>query len=275
MEEHQTSRPKALKIKLRPVKRLAISDEIIEQIISLMERGDLEPGQRLPSERELCKVFAASRSSIREALRCLSIMGVLTTRVGEGTSVAVDGGKFLGKIVQWRLITEQHDIENLMEVRVALEGVAAENMARSGSEADIAKLESLLEKMSGALTDEKRFGALDLDFHLEIARGSKNTLLFDLVTVIRGQLMRGLTRVLPLPNALPLSYKEHAAITRAIKQRNPEAARERMQAHLQAAIGRYRRENQGKQPGAVAVKRALTANVKTSATTSRRASVHQ
>ena len=113
MSKVQTTGLKRIESKIRPVVKTSISDEIVEQIITLISRGDLKPGQRLPSERELCKNFGAGRSSLREALRCLCIVGVLNARVGEGTSVAVDGAKFLGKIVEWRVMTEQHDIENL------------------------------------------------------------------------------------------------------------------------------------------------------------------
>src|ERR1700676_3977474 len=91
---------RTIKSKLRPVSKTSISDDIVDQIMSLIASGDLKPGQRLPSERELCQHFGAGRSSLREALRCLCIVGVLTARAGEGTSVASDGGKFLGKIVE-------------------------------------------------------------------------------------------------------------------------------------------------------------------------------
>src|SRR6202789_3624556 len=91
---------KRIESKIKPVVKTSISDEIVDQIISLISKGDLKPGQRLPSERELCKTFGAGRSSLREALRCLSIVGVLNARVGEGTSIALDGGKFLGKIFE-------------------------------------------------------------------------------------------------------------------------------------------------------------------------------
>src|ERR1700733_1849873 len=141
--------------KFRRVNKISISEEIAQQILDLISSGNLVPGQRLPSERELCKTFGAARSSLREALRGLCMIGVLTARVGEGTSVATHGGKFLGKIMEWRLITEKHDIENLLEVRIALEGVAAANMALHGTEADIAQLQSLLAKMKSSVKDKK------------------------------------------------------------------------------------------------------------------------
>jgi GntR family transcriptional repressor for pyruvate dehydrogenase complex len=232
-------RTKPIKSKIKPVTKTSISDEIVDQIMSLIASGDLKPGQRLPSERELCKNFGAGRSSLREALRCLCIVGVLTARVGEGTSVAVDGAKFLGKIVEWRVITEQHDIENLMDVRIALEGVTAASAARRGSEEDLSKLQTLLAKMETSSRDEKRFAALDLEFHLTLAEASENLLIVDLVSMIRGQLEKTLARVLLLPNALPLSLKEHVAIVNAIKRRDPDGARDAMQSHLDSALKRY------------------------------------
>ncbi len=207
--------------------------------MDLIANGDLKPGQRLPSERELCEDFGTSRSSLREALRCLSIVGVLNARVGEGTSVAADGGKFLRKIIEWRLITEKHDIENMLEVRMALEGVSAANTAIRGTQEDIDKARGLLTKMKAVVKDEQRFKLLDLEFHLTLVNASGNALLADLTYVIRSQLARAMSKVLRLPNALPLSLKEHTAILEAIEHRDAEAAREAMHAHLEAALQRY------------------------------------
>ncbi len=235
----QTRTTKRIELKIKPVVKTSISDKIVDQMMSLISRGELKPGQRLPSERELCKNFGAGRSSLREALRCLCIVGVLNARVGDGTSVAVDGGKFLGKIVEWRVMTERHDIENLMEVRIALEGVAAASAARRGSAQELFKLQALLAKMEAAADDERRFAALDLEFHMTLAEASENLLIVDLVAMIRGQLEKALPRVLLLPNARPLSLKEHVSIVNAIKRRDPDAAREAMQSHINAALKRY------------------------------------
>src|ERR1700761_933937 len=134
MPKHSTEtvskevRPRA-SFKTRPVQKSSISDDIVKQVLKQISAGNLLPGQRLPSERELCKQFQTGRSSLREALRCLSIMGVLTARVGEGTTVAADSSKFLGTIMEWRVITGRFELINLMEVRLALEGLAAASAA--------------------------------------------------------------------------------------------------------------------------------------------------
>jgi GntR family transcriptional repressor for pyruvate dehydrogenase complex len=231
---------KSMRLKVRPIRKSSISDDIVQQIISLISNGDLRAGQRLPSERDLCVKFAASRSSLREALRCLSIMGVLSARPGEGTSVAMDGSKFMETVLHWRMSTEQHDIEDLMEVRIALEGVTAASAARNAQGADLKKLQDLVARMEESVGDAKRFAALDLDFHLSLARASNNKLILDLVSVIRGQLERGVAKVLQLPQAMPLSVKEHKEILQAVMKNESEQARAAMQTHLNAAILRHR-----------------------------------
>jgi GntR family transcriptional regulator, transcriptional repressor for pyruvate dehydrogenase complex len=225
--------------KIRPITKISISEEIAKQIIDLISSGDLKPGQRLPSERDLCEHFGASRSSLREALRCLSIVGVLNARVGDGTSVAADGGRFLRKIVEWRLITERHDVENLMEVRIALEGVSAANAALRATDEDRKKFRGLLTEMKAAAKDAKKFAVLDVEFHVALANSSGNALVYDLVSMIRGHLVRVLPKVLQLPNALPLSTQEHIAIVEAIERRDAEGARAAMHAHLEAVLQRY------------------------------------
>jgi GntR family transcriptional repressor for pyruvate dehydrogenase complex len=235
----RVSRVHPIESKIRRVNKVSISEDIAQQILDLISSGNLAPGQRLPSERELCKNFGAARSSLREALRGLSMIGVLTARVGEGTSVAADGGKFLGKVIEWRLITEKHDIENLLEVRIALEGVAAANMALNGTEADIAKLGALLARMKSSVNDKKQFAAYDLEFHVTIAKASGNTLLFDLISMIRNQLVTALDKLL-LPHVRPITNKEHAAIVHAIERRDPVKARDAMYAHLHSSLLRHR-----------------------------------
>jgi GntR family transcriptional regulator, transcriptional repressor for pyruvate dehydrogenase complex len=238
--KRESSRISIVAPKIRPVLKLSISDEIVDQIMALISRGDLKPGQRLPSERELCVRFGAGRSSLREALRCLSIVGVLDARVGEGTSVAADGGKFLGRILEWRLITERHEIEDLMEVRIALEGMSAASAARSRNKDDLKAVDALLERMKRFQDDRKRFAALDVDFHLAVAKASGNPLLSDMISMIRGQLVRALSRVLLTTNAVPLSLKEHVRIIEAIRRGDSETACEAMSDHLKSSLSRYR-----------------------------------
>jgi GntR family transcriptional repressor for pyruvate dehydrogenase complex len=93
--------------------------------------------------------------------------------------------------------------------------------------------------METAVKDPKRFAALDLEFHVTLASASNNFLIFDLVAMIRGQLEKALSKILVPPNAKPHTLKEHVAIINAIRRRDPEAASQAMQSHLNAGLKRY------------------------------------
>jgi GntR family transcriptional repressor for pyruvate dehydrogenase complex len=228
----------------RQIERTLIGEAVAQQILDLIGSGQLKPGDRLPAERELGQAFGAGRSSIREALRCLSIIGVLDARVGAGTTVALDSRRFLNRMWSWKIATDPQDLEELMEVRIALEGATAENVAVNGSEEDVAGLQALVASMGESLDGRPRFTELDLEFHLSLARAANNRLLHDLVMVIRTHLIRGLESVLPLPDALVLSHQEHTAIVEALIAHDGPGARQSMEAHLQAALLRYRRSVQ-------------------------------
>jgi GntR family transcriptional repressor for pyruvate dehydrogenase complex len=226
-------RGKSVGSKIRPIQKVSIAEEIAKQIMDLISSGSLRPGQRLPSERELCEHFGASRPSLREALRGLAIVGVLNARVGDGTSVAVDPGIFMRKVMEWRMVTEKHDIDNLLEVRLALEVISAARAARNATEADLNELRELVAKMKAIGTNETQFARLDAEFHVVIAKASGNSLILNLVSMIRNQLVRALTKALRSPNAIVHSNKEHTTLLNAIESHDPDASKAAMLAHLE------------------------------------------
>ena len=128
-----------------------------------------------------------------------------------------------------------------MQVRIALEGLTAANVAINGTAEDLRSLKVLLEQMKASLNDRTKFSTLDLEFHIALAKASGNSLAMDLISMIRGQLARTLNRVLVLPNARPLSLDEHLRIVGRIRDRDAEGARKAMDIHLNAALERYRK----------------------------------
>jgi len=228
-----------LREKFKPIDKTSLSEEISRQIMSLVSTGDLMPGQKLPSERELCTKFGVGRSSLREALRCLTIVGVLETRVGEGTFLALNRDKFIGTVLGWRVATERKNVENLMRVRLALESETAANAALHSTEQSIAELEGTLDRMKTFLADRPGFAAADAAFHLAIAKASENELIFDLLTLIRSQLEQGLLKVGAWPGGPETALIEHRRILDAIRSRDPEAAVTAMRDHLDGALKRY------------------------------------
>jgi GntR family transcriptional repressor for pyruvate dehydrogenase complex len=233
MKDTVQVRGKSVGSEIRPIQKVSIAEEIAKQIMDLISSGSLRPGQRLPSERELCEHFGASRPSLREALRGLAIVGVLNARVGDGTSVAVNPGVFMRKVMEWRMVTEKPDIDNLLEVRVALEVLSAARAARNATEEDLKALRELVAKMKACGTNETQFARLDAEFHVVIAKASGNSLILNLVSMIRSQLIRALTQALRSSNAIMHSNKEHATLLNAIESHDAEASRAAMLAHLE------------------------------------------
>ncbi|PYV14232.1 MAG: FadR family transcriptional regulator [Acidobacteria bacterium] len=228
-----------LQDKFKPIDKTSLSEEIAAQIMSLVSSGDLMPGQKLPSERELCLRFEVGRSSLREALRCLTIVGVLETRVGEGTFLAMNRDKFIGKVLEWRVATERKNVENLMKVRLALETETAANAALNTHEQDVRKLEELLARMKASIGNPEQVAETDIAFHLGIAEASANQLIFDLLNLIRSQLEIGLMKVSSFPGASEIAYHEHVLILNAIRAHDAESAKALMRDHIGKALNRY------------------------------------
>lgn len=225
--------------KIKPIARRSLSDEMAQQIVSLISDGHLPPGSRLPSERDLCTQFGVGRSSLREALRCLAIVGVIDVRVGEGTFVAESSRKFVGRMFEWRVISERRDVENLLELRLALESDSASLAADRGDAQDFDRIADVLEKMR-TLPDTATFASLDLQFHLLIAQASKNELLYDLLSTIRAQLHKVLLQVVSIRGGAALAYEHHVRIFESLRARDAEAAKRHMRTHIQSALDRYR-----------------------------------
>ncbi len=243
LKELSTDDPSLLREKFKPIDKTSLSEEISRQIMNLVSSGDLTPGQKLPSERELCTRFGVGRSSLREALRCLTIVGVLETRVGEGTFLALNRDKFMGKVLEWRVATERKNVENLMKVRLALESETAANAALQPTREQIEELEKLLARMKNSLKQPVQFSAADAAFHLAIAKASANQLIFDLLTMIRSPLEEGIMQIGSWPGGSEKAWAEHRRILDAICNRDPESAKSAMRDHIGEALKRYMRAN--------------------------------
>jgi GntR family transcriptional repressor for pyruvate dehydrogenase complex len=231
--------------KLQRVSRTSLSEDIAHQILTLISTGDLRPGERLPSERELCTLFGVGRSSLREAIRCLVIVGILDVSVGNGTFLATNAERFIGKVAEWRVLTEHQNMENLMEVRLALECAASARAAMCGTDKHFKELEDLVKKMRRSVSQPKQFIALDLEFHVLLAEASNNPLLVDLLNMLRKQLSSAMLTFVTMPGGASLACKHHEEMLTALRNRDSEAARMVMQIHLSSSLERYRKSGVG------------------------------
>jgi len=223
---------------MRPVNRNSLSDEIVEQIIGLISRGVLKPGERLPSEKELCLRFGVGRTTIREALRSMAVMGILDGRVGEGTFVSGDSRKYLEKALQWGLLIDRKSVNDLVETRLMLESQTAYAAAARATEENLQEIEETLEGMQKSLDRPAEYLEHDLRFHLAIARATQNQILYNLLSMTRGYLQTWISESLSKPSTRKMraraesSVREHQKILQALRKRKPEEARQAMTEHI-------------------------------------------
>jgi DNA-binding FadR family transcriptional regulator len=212
---------------------VALTDEAIDKIKRMITSGELGPGDRLPREADLADRLGLSRNSLREAVRALSMINVLDVRRGDGTYVtSLDPGLLLDAL---SFVVDFHRDDTVLqffEVRRILEPAATALAAERMSEADIGKLQVLLDELSAAPTVEALV-ANDLEFHRRIAAGAQNAVLCSLIEgmsgpTTRARIWRGLTQ----EGATAKTREQHQAILDAIAARRPELARSWATVHI-------------------------------------------
>jgi GntR family transcriptional regulator, transcriptional repressor for pyruvate dehydrogenase complex len=223
---------------LTPVPRpilggMALTDEAIERIKSMIVSGELRPGDRLPREADLAERLGLSRNSLREAVKALSLIRVLHVRQGDGTYVTSLQPEVLLDTVGFVLDFHRDDsVLYLLEVRRILEPAATAMAAQAMAGDEIAALGVLVDSISSA-ADLNELIAADLEFHRRIAIGSGNPVLASLIDslsapTLRARIWRGLTQ----EGAAARTHEQHQEIHRALAARQPDLARSWATVHI-------------------------------------------
>ncbi len=215
-----------------------ISAAVSRQIEELILQGVLRPGDRLPAERDLAETMDVSRPTLREALADLEARGLVATRPGGGTFVAeVLGSAFAPPLIE---LFASHDtaLFDYVEFRRDLEGLAAERAAVNATKADLAALDSVLRRMEEAAAkhDPGEEAALDADFHMAIVEAAHNVIMLHMMRSLFELLVRGVfynrSVVYSLPERRSRLLDQHRAIRDAVLARDPCAARQAAEVHL-------------------------------------------
>ncbi len=216
----------------KPIKQEKISSKIVNQIKNLILEGDLKPGDPLPPERELMKLFNVSRPSIREALKSLVGMGFLETTQGNRTVVrSLASGRMLGPLHQ--LLKDDISIVfDIIEVRKAIEAWNAFYAAKRATPSDIARLEDNLESMRINLeTNGVNLVKEDADFHLALSEATHNKIQTHIMFTIYDILKNSIGKYYPDID-IETVYRQHSNVVQAIKERDSELARMKILEHL-------------------------------------------
>ncbi len=212
---------------------MAVTDEAIEQIKSMIISGELAPGDRLPREADLALRLGVSRNSLREAVRALTLVHVLDVRQGDGTYVTSLQPTLLLDALSF--IVDFHrdaSVLEFLEVRRILEPAATAMAARLITPEQVAELRELA-ALPDASSSVDELVAHDAELHRRIAAISGNTVLSSLLDNIsapttRARVWRGLTQ----DGAIERTLEEHRAIIDALEARQPDVAAARALVHV-------------------------------------------
>ncbi len=218
----------------RPIpKQPSIPEVVLEEIYRLISAGELKPGDRLPSEVELASRFGVGRSSIREALRALHLLGVIEVIQGKGTFVRQPG--ILPFVIDWSRMAQMGIITEVMEARQFIEVLLAQLAAERATEEDIEALRAALDACRASLSDLDSDIEAGVNFHLTLAEAAHNQVLALMYRTIYDLFLETARRTRVSPQAAQSRVQEHERIFQAIVDRDPEAAAKAMQAHLESA----------------------------------------
>lgn len=225
-------------MKYKKIKPKKIYEEVAEAIYEMIRSGQLNPGDKLDSVQQLAENFQVGRSAIREALTSLRAMGLVEMKQGEGTYVKEFEKDQITFPLSTAILMNKDDIAQLVEVRKIIESGTAGAAAKRRTEQHLIMMEAALEVMLGAKGDEELGEKADFQFHLALAEAAQNQLLASLmnhVSDLMVETMRETRRVWLFSKQTTIKqlYHEHLAIYEAIKNQDEEAARTRMQVHLE------------------------------------------
>ena len=214
------------------------TDDVVNGIKHMIVNGELRPGERLPAEKELAETLGVSRGSLREGVRALSLVGVLDIRQGDGTFVtSLDVSRLLAPMGFLVDLHGEGQAEYVHGLRRLLESEAARLAAMRISDRALDDVGSLLGEaepfLDGAPQDHERLMEIDIAFHRSIAAHTGDPVLIGMIEALASRTVRErLWRGLQEEGVLRRTHEEHLAIWRALRGRDPEAARVRMANHL-------------------------------------------
>lgn len=212
---------------------LKVQDEVISKIRDLINMKNLEPGDKLPSERMLSEKFNVSRGVIRDAIQRLDLYGLLISRPQSGTFIADIGITALNGMVDDILRLEEQDFKGLVETRILLELKTVRLASMRRTKEDLDNMKSALMAYSKKVSHGENAVQQDLLFHLAIAKASRNATINTFMLMITPEIITNFDKYHVCDKGLALrGIDEHEAIYKAIEQQNPQLAKQKMKDHF-------------------------------------------
>ena len=207
-----------------------VAERVVEALRGYIEQNELGPGAKLPPERVFLEQLGVSRSSLREAIRVLSTLGIVDVRHGDGMYVgagteATEGASPFDA-------SEEHALRNLVETRLGVELAAVTAAVQRASDEDLDRLEALIDEHERRLAEDSNYAWQPLGFELALIEATGNTWLYEVEVMLRDawQSLSGGLRTSVSRHAEWLS--EHRAILASVRSRNATQAQRLVMAHV-------------------------------------------
>lgn len=216
-----------------PIVRESVAEMVVRRILDMVRAGVLKAGDQLPPERDLALSLNVSRPSVREAMRGLTVLGVVRTRQGGGAYISeLDAEALLGPI-QFFLSLQDMNIRELYDARSLIESDVARRAAENIDDAALAALETILADQAGTLGDPIAFRKSDYAFHEAIWIGSRNAFLKRIGQSLNVLGLEFRKRASETAGVLERSLRDHRRLLDALQARDPEAAAKAAELHMQ------------------------------------------
>ena len=217
-----------------PIERKRLADQIIERLAEMIAVGDLKPGDKLPSEPELMKQFGVGRSSVREAIGALSLIGLVTVRPGQGTHVVAPSEESSTKPIGLMLSIGKDKIRELIEARIELEQIIVRLAAKNATTEDIEEIKRHHKILKPPLTIGRKAIWADLAFHAAMAKSSHNSVLVRFLSELRQPMRHWMEQKAKHDWGYEKVYEQHNAIVEAIEARDGDRAQAALREHLES-----------------------------------------
>jgi GntR family transcriptional repressor for pyruvate dehydrogenase complex len=209
--------------------------EVTRRLLAYFSSDEIQPGDRLPAERQLASVLGVGRSAVREALAALELLGMVNIRPGSGTYLRGRASELLPQTLSWGLLINTPETLELIGVRHGLEVQAARLAAQFATPETLADMEQQLLTMEGCGDDYETFVAADMRFHQAVALSSQNSLLTDLLQTVRSLIRVWVDRAMHDAAHAQSAIKDHREIFDAITAGDADRAAAVMERHMQIA----------------------------------------
>lgn len=220
---------------VKQIKSRNIPRKVVEQIKNNIMNHELKPGDRLPSERELAEIFDVSRTSIREALRSLEIIGIIKTVWGDGSYVSDDIEDSLSESIDVLFSLSGHNHEQVFQLRRAVEVETISLAAKKAVKEDVERLKCLFDKIENA-DNPMKSADFDNKFHNEIARISGNLFFTNLLKSVSNIMLSFILSArenIIFNKHMPIISQQHMRMITAIEKNDESSARKVMLQHLE------------------------------------------